>query len=235
MIARALMAIALVASVGIVSPEPVLPPAGVAPATVVSADPMARLHDAVETATRRHVPGAVGSDWVLHRIDRSEPGINGREFIVASGVITTAGAPDTRMRLTGYYDPATGQLGPVSFKLQPAAAAARPADTGWSVQKAVQHAFGEVLPDQDMHFVLESAQASRVEGGGRRFEGSGIGTWGEGDTRFIAFELTLSARGELVEFDYSTPGPGQDNDDVAAQLALEPVSRTGQAAAVPID
>jgi hypothetical protein len=216
-IARALAAIALIASVGFVSPMAEPAPAGGVAKTIVTNDPLVRLHDAVENATHRHVPGASGSDWVLHRVDRSEPGIDGREFIVATGVITTAGAPDTRMRLTGYYDAANGELARVSYKLQPAAPAAPAADTDtdWSVQLAVQHAFAQVLPDQAPSFALDSAQSSRVEGGGRRFEGSGIGTWGSGDARFVAFELTLSARGELVEFDYSTPGLGQDAAYVA--------------------
>jgi hypothetical protein len=214
-IARALAAIALVASVGFVSPMAEPAPAGVAAQTIVANDPLVRLHDAVENATHRHVPGASGSDWVLHRVDRSEPGIDGREFVVATGVITTAGAPDTRMRLTGFYDATTGELARVSHKLQPAAPTALAAETDWSVQMAVQHAFAQVLPDQAPSFALDSAQSSRVEGGGRRFEGSGIGTWGSGDARFVAFELTLSARGELVEFDYSTPGLGEDADYVA--------------------
>ncbi len=215
MIARALAAIALIASVGFVSPMAEPAPAGVVAKAIVTNDPLVRLHDAVENATHRHVPGASGSDWVLHRVDRSEPGIDGREFIVATGVITTAGAPDTRMRLTGYYDAANGELARVSYKLQPAAPSAPAAGTDWSVQQAVQRAFAQVLPDQAPSFALDSAQSSRVEGGGRRFEGSGIGTWDNNDARFVSFELTLSARGELVEFDYSTPGLAEDAEYVA--------------------
>jgi hypothetical protein len=214
-IARALGALALAASIGLVTPrtEPARPGE---PVTVVAIDPLVRLQDAVEVATHHHVPGASGSAWVLHGLDRSERALGGREFIVATGAITTAGAPDTRVRLSGLYDPRTGRLERVSYKLQAATPAPPAEGSGWSVQHAVQQAFGEVLPDEPMHFALDSAQSSRVEGGGRRFEGSGIGTFREGDARFIAFTMTLSARGEMVEFDYSTASPADDAEQVAS-------------------
>lgn len=214
MIARALAALALVASVGFVTPANEPAPT-VGTTIAIAANPATRLQDAVESAAYRHVPGASGSRWVPFSVTRSTPGMDGREIIVATGVITTAGAPDTRVRLTGRYDPATGELARVSYKLQPAMPAVREVGAGWSVQQGVQQAFAEVLPDQPMVFALESAQSSRVEGGGRRFEGSGIGTWRDGDARFVAFTLTLSVRGELVEFDYSTADPGQDAEYVA--------------------
>jgi len=215
-IARGLAALVLIACVGFVAPsaEPARE-AGVTKAGI-AADPVTRLEDAVENAAYRHVPGAAGSSWVPFGVERSEPGMDGREFIVATGVITTAGAPDTRVRLTGHYDPANGELVRVSHKLQPAKPESPSQGSGWSVQQAVQHAFGEVLPDDGILFALDSAQSSRVEGGGRRFDGSGIGTWGDGDARFVAFTLTLSARGELVEFDYSTQGRGEDAGYLAA-------------------
>ena len=212
-IARALGALALVASVGFVTPLSAPSPAL---AAVVAADPQVRLHDAVENATQHHVPGASDSAWVLHAVERSEPGLDGREFVVATGVISTAGAPDTRVRLSGHYNPGTGQLARVSYRLQPSTPDVRDAGAGWSVQHAVEQAFGEVLPDQPMKFALDSAQSSRVEGGGRRFEGSGIGTFDDGDPRFIAFTMTLSSRGEMVEFDYSTTTPADEADQLAA-------------------
>lgn len=98
----------------------------------------------------------------------------------------------------------------------PVAAVPSAADADLGVQRAVQRAFAEVLPDQPMHFALDAVQASPVDGGGQRFEGSGIGTFDEGDGRFIAFTLTLSARGELVEFDYSAATPADDAEQVAA-------------------
>ena len=208
--------IALVASVGLTTPWP-SPEAAAPAAATVALSPEARLHDAVEAATHRHVPGAAGSDWVLHGVKRSAPGLDGRESLVATGVITTAGAPDTRVRLTGLYDPASGQLARVGYRLQPAARLAPAPTVDWSVQQAVQDAFGEVLPDQAVRFALESAQSSRVEGGGRRFDGAGIGTWGDDDARFVSFTMTLSSRGELVEFDYSTQGNQDESGYVAAR------------------
>ena len=91
-----------------------------------------------------------------------------------------------------------------------------PPTPGWSLKQAVEKAFAEVLPDDRMAFALESAQSSRVEGGGHRFEGSGIGTWGEGDTRFIVFTMTLSSQGELVEFDYGSQAGGFEETDAVA-------------------
>lgn len=217
MIARALVALALVASVGFATPWTSPEAAGERSAQAPAVDPLLRLHRAVEQATHRHVPGAAGSGWVLHGVKRSEPGIDGREFIVATGVITAAGAPDTMMRLTGRYDPDTGELTRVSYKLHSSTPTAPSRDAGWSLQRAVQQAFAEVLPDQSIHFALASAQSSRVEGGGRRFEGSGIGTWADSDARFVAFTLTMSARGEMVEFDYRTQGPGEDAVAVAGR------------------
>ena len=110
-----------------------------------------------------------------------------------------------------------GWVMPLAPAPAPAAApAASPVDADLGVQRAVQQAFGEVLPDQPMHFALDSVQASPVDGGGQRFEGSGLGTFGEGDGRFVAFTLTLSARGELVEFDYSTATPADGAEKIAA-------------------
>lgn len=194
--------------------------APVSPAADDSAadDPVARLHAAIEDATRRQVPGTAGSGWVLHSLDRSDASLGGYEHIVATGVITTAGAADTLLRLSGSYDPGTGSLSRVSYRLQaddePAREAAATTAT-WSVQKAVQHAFSEVEPDAGVVFALDSAQSTRVEGGGRRFDGSGIGTWGQGDARFVAFTMTVSRDGELVAFDYSAEGGAVGADYVA--------------------
>ena len=107
----------------------------------------------------------------------------------------------------------TEALAPMAFARDVPA----PVNPEWSVQTAVQEAFTEVLPDQPMRFALESAQSTRVEGGGRRFDGAGIGTFDGGDARFVAFTMMLSAQGELVEFDYQTHGPGDDADVVAAR------------------
>ena len=117
---------------------------------------------------------------------------------------------------------AAGTDAPTSAAMESAtrrhvAGSAAPAPQGgWNLQEAVVQAFAAVLPDEPMAFALQSSQSSRVEGGGRRFEGSGIGTWGEGDARFVVFTLTLSSRGELVEFDYGIPSSdGEDSELVA--------------------
>jgi hypothetical protein len=110
----------------------------------------------------------------------------------------------------------TASVGFVTPWAPPVAPAPTSADADLGVQQAVQSAFGEVLPDHPMHFALDSVQSSPVEGGGKRFDGSGFGTFDGGDGRFIAFTLTLSARGELVEFDYSTATPADDAEQVAA-------------------
>lgn len=109
----------------------------------------------------------------------------------------------------------------VGFVTPPAAVdaavpTAASAQAGVDVQQAVQQAFGEVLPDQRMHFAMDAAQASPVDGGGQRFEGSGIATFNEGEAQFVAFTLTLSSRGELVEFDYSAASTVEDADQMAA-------------------
>ncbi|MFY2762849.1 hypothetical protein [Arenimonas sp. MALMAid1274] len=223
MIARALAGLALVGTVLVAAPWSMNEVAAddtrvLAPVSSAAEAPVTRLHAAIENATRRQVPGAAGSGWVLHTLDRSGPGLGGQEHIVATGVITTPGAPDTELRLTGRYDPDTGELTRVAYRLQPNAERARTlatTDTTWSVQRAVQQAFGEVEPDAGVVFALDSAQSTRVEGGGRRFEGSGIGSWGQGDARFVAFTMTVSRDGELVAFDYSAQ-PGADSPDYVA-------------------
>lgn len=203
--------LALGASVGLVDPGPQAgPSAALDPADAAAAahDPDARLHAAIEAALHAHVPGMAGREWMLHDLERTDAGPGEPAFIVATGALATAGAPETQVRLTGRFDPAAGELRRVAYRLQPSATdehrdppAAEPC---WNVQAAVNHAFTEVLPDEQVAFALGSAESTRVEGGGRRFDGTGIGTWNQGDARFLAFTLTLSSTGELVAFDYST-------------------------------
>ena len=81
------------------------------------------------------------------------------------------------------------------------------ADAAWSVELAVQQALSAQLPGQQVGFALDSAQSTRLEDGGRRFEGFGIGTWGNGEARFVSFTLALSADGQPVAFDYGAEMP----------------------------
>lgn len=223
MIGRVLGLVALGASVGLAEPhlsapaKPALHEERVA--TVATATPReARLHAAIEAALQANVPGMAGRHWVLHDLQGADGAPEAPAFIVATGVVTTPGAPDTQVRLTGRFDPGTGALQRVSYRLQPTPAGAHvepaSAEAGWSVQDAVNHAFTQVLPDERVAFALDSAQSTRVAGGGRRFDGSGIGTWNQSEARFVAFTMTLSATGELVAFDYSTAGEGTGDDVV---------------------
>ena len=208
--ARGLAALALAASLGLVAPG--APDTAAVPADAARAaeaatpvDPTTQLHAAIEAAIHAHVPGAAGRDWVLGRVALTDAPSGAAQYIVATGVVAAPGARDTRVRLTGRYDPDGGGMDRVSYRLEPAGPAASDNATEWSLQRAVNYAFSQVLPDEEVAFALESAQASRVEGGGRRFEGAGIGTWADGEARFVSFAMTFSARGDLVEFDYSTP------------------------------
>ena len=221
--ARGLAALALAASLGLVAPG--APDTAAAPTdragaaeVAVAVDPTRQLHAAIEAAIHAHVPGAAGRDWVLGRVALTDAPSGAAQYVVATGIVAAPGARDTQVRLTGRYDPAGGGMDRVSYRLEPIAAAASDRSTEWTLQRAVNYAFSQVLPDEQVAFALESAQGSRVDGGGRRFEGAGIGTWADGEARFVSFAMTLSARGELVEFDYSTPddfAAGQDLPFVA--------------------
>lgn len=220
MIGRALGIVALVTSAAVAAPW--IHPAdadGLAPVAApreasspASPDPLARVHAAVEEATARHIPGALGSGWVLHRLEQSDPALDGTTRIVASGIIAAPGGPGTNVRLTGRYDDASGQLDRVSYRLHTPAARqhGRPGSEGeasWSVQSAVRQALADAAAEPGLQFALDSAQSLRLEDGGRRFEGHGIGLWQDGEPRFVTFTLQLSADGQPVAFDYGTQEP----------------------------
>lgn len=208
MISRALGLLALAASVGLVTPEASPEPARDRAPAAASVDHDQRLHEALEHAVRLHVPGMSQGQWTLQRVERSTSGADGPVHVFATGRLGSSGSHDTRLQLTGRYDPVSGTLSRLSYKLRPVAPETAAAGPDWRVQDAVQHAFAQVLPDERIQFALTSAESARVEGGGRRFEGSGIGSRGQGEAQFVRFVLTLSARGELVEFDYHM----QDDD-----------------------
>lgn len=227
MSARVLAVLTLAASIGLVAPWMGREPAAVAaPVGAAAADdtPPAEgnaligLHAAVEAAVHEHVPGVGGNHWTLHRLDHSDPDFDGVRRVVAHGLIAAPGSPGTGLQLTGRYDPVSGQLTQVSYRLRPAVvetaaheAGGKPAPT-WNVQRAVQQALSEALPGQAVHFALDSAESTRLQDGGRRFEGFGIGTWGDGGARFVAFTLVLSGDGQPVAFDYGTEADQDDGD-----------------------
>ena len=230
MIARVLSGLTLAAAVGMATPGMVREPAAVSfagdaarhapmPLATLGAEDIA-LHDAVEMAVRDHVPGIAGNDWTLHRLDQTDPDAGGVRRVVAEGVVTPAGGPGTDVRLTGRFDPASGGLTQVAYRLQPPAAARAASGDGharaWSIQASVQQALDEALPGEDVRFALDSAQATRLPDGERRFDGFGIGTWGKGEARFVAFSLVLSKEGRPVAFDYGTEG-GDDEPTMIAR------------------
>jgi hypothetical protein len=214
MTARAFGALTLAASIGLASPwlsapEPAAlpdPTPVAAPATPAEPGVTAekRLRDAVASAAFRHIPGAVGSDWQPDRIDVTDADDAGVQHIVATGTLAAAGDTGTRVRLSGRYDSADGRLSRVSYRLLPVArpmpepASAAPA---WSLQDAVQRSLAQAHPDSEVRFALNSAQASRLDRGGRRFEGFGLAVM-DGETRFVAFTLDLSAQGQSLAFDF---------------------------------
>jgi hypothetical protein len=216
--ARALGSLALAVSMGLASPWWRAPPPA-APAAAASAPdlpgptPEQRLHDAVESAARRHVPGAAGEDWRLDRIDVSDIGDGGVQHIVASGLLASAGDVGTKVRLSGRYDSAAGELSRVSYRLLPASRPLPEPGPAWNLQQAVQQSLAKAHPGVGVSFALDSAQGSRLERGGRRFEGFGLAVV-DGETRFVAFTLDLSAQGQSLAFDFGpedlavTTGPG---------------------------
>lgn len=178
------------------------------------------LPGAVEAAVLRHVPGAAGGSWRLDRLDQSEPDADGARRFVAFGVIAAAGALETRIRLTGRHDPASGRVSQVGYRLQ----AADSSDTRllasrattWNLQSVVQQSLSEALPGQDLRFALDAAEASRLPDGGRIFEGTGLMLAADGEVRFVTFTLGLSADGEPRGFDFGLVDPAS-GDPLAVQ------------------
>jgi len=202
-------------------------PASGAPTTRGAASPSsttaaARVQAAVERAASRHVPGASGRGWVLHQLDQSGPRADGTRRIVARGLLGTPGDPGTHLKMTGIYDPEADVLRRVSYELKAPAQTKPPRETGlapaWSVQSAVQQAMADAAADPSARFALDSAQSLRLEDGGRRFEGVGIGRVQGGEAMFVSFTLELSRDGETVGFDY---GPRLPVADSTAELAAE--------------
>ena len=218
-----MLAAAVLASTSGVTPANAAGPAvtrEASPAT--SASPIARVKAAVERAASLQIPGTRGRGWVLHQLDQSEPRADGSRRIVARGVIGTPGDPGTHVKMVGLYDPAAGVLRWVSYELKAPAQSppARDADLApaWSVQSAVQQALAEATRDPSARFALDSAQSLRLEDGGRRFDGVGIGHLRGGEATFVSFTLQLSPDGETIAFDY---GLQEQLADSGAALAAE--------------
>jgi hypothetical protein len=222
MTARAFGALTLAVSVGLASPwlqapEPARDPQ--VQAEVAVATPQQRLHAALEAAARRHIPGAAASRWTLDRLDLSELGDGGAQHVVATGSIAEPGAPQTRVRLSGHYDPAEGAVSRVRYRLLPAARLAPDVSQApaWSLQDAVEQSLAKAHPEATVRFALDSAQASRLDRGGRRFEGFGLAMLDD-ETRFVAFTLDLSAQGQSLAFAF---GPETDAEDLASAATAD--------------
>lgn len=209
MTARAFGALTLAVSVGLASPwlgggQPEAPAPMTAATLATPASPQARLRTAVETAVRQNIPGAAASDWTPDRLDLSDSDPAGMQHLVATGTLATPGAPETRVRLSGRYDGSAGTLSRISYRLLPGGHLAPDRTVSapaWSLQDAVEQSLAQAHPESTVRFALDSAQASRLERGGRRFEGFGLAVM-DGDTRFVAFTLDLSAQGQSLAFDF---------------------------------
>ena len=224
MTARAFGALTLAVSVGLASPwlqapEPAPDPQPYTQEHAAVATPQQRLQAAVEAAARRHIPGAAASRWTLDRLDLSEFDDSGAQHVVATGSIAEPGAPETRVRLSGHYDPENGAVSRVRYRLLPAARLAPDLSQApaWSLQEAVEQSLAKAHPEATVRFALDSAQASRLDRGGRRFEGFGLAML-NGETRFVAFTLDLSAQGQSLAFAF---GPETDAEDLATATTAD--------------
>lgn len=85
----------------------------------------------------------------------------------------------------------------------------------WTLQSAVQQQLRTGLGGTDVAFSLVSAQSTRLDRGGRRFDGAGLALLDEGDTRFVAFTLSLDADGQVTGFDYGLAAGGETQEELA--------------------
>lgn len=88
---------------------------------------------------------------------------------------------------------------------------------GWTVQGAVQDQLRTELADTQVDFSLVSAQTTRLEHGGRRFDGAGLAQLDGSETRFVAFTLSLDADGEISNFGYGLAAGGETDEVVAVR------------------
>jgi len=86
---------------------------------------------------------------------------------------------------------------------------------GWTVQSTVQDQLRHELAGTDVAFSLVSAQTTRLEYGGRRFDGAGLAQLDGRETRFVAFTLSLDADGEVSHFGYGLAASGETEEVVA--------------------
>lgn len=88
---------------------------------------------------------------------------------------------------------------------------------GWTVQSSVQDQLRADLAGTDVAFSLVSAQATRLDEGGRRFDGAGLAQLDGQETRFVSFSLSVDPDGRVSAFDYGMATSGETDDVLAAR------------------
>ncbi|WP_188665712.1 hypothetical protein [Arenimonas soli] len=88
---------------------------------------------------------------------------------------------------------------------------------GWTVQASVQEQLRADLAGTKVAFSLVSAQATRLDRGGRRFEGSGLAQLDGRETRFVSFSLSVDLDGRVSAFDYGMATSGETDDVLAVR------------------
>lgn len=96
-------------------------------------------------------------------------------------------------------------------------AALATATPGWTVQSSVQEQLRADLAGTRVAFSLVSAQATRLDRGGRRFEGSGLAQLNGRETRFVSFSLSVDLDGRVSAFDYGMATSGETDDVLAVR------------------
>lgn len=88
---------------------------------------------------------------------------------------------------------------------------------GWTVQSSVQEQLRAKLTGTDVAFSLVSAQATRLDEGGRRFDGAGLAQLDGEEVRFVSFSLSVDPDGRVSAFDYGMATSGETDDVLAVR------------------
>ena len=88
---------------------------------------------------------------------------------------------------------------------------------GWTVQSSVQEQRSAKLSGTDVAFSLVSAQATRLDQGGRRFDGAGLAQLDGEEVRFVSFSLSVDPDGRVSAFDYGMATSGETDDVLAVR------------------
>ncbi|MFH1599919.1 MAG: hypothetical protein ABIH12_06575 [Pseudomonadota bacterium] len=88
---------------------------------------------------------------------------------------------------------------------------------GWTVQSSVQEQLSAKFSGTDVAFSLVSAQATRLDQGGRRFDGAGLAQLDGEEVRFVSFSLSVDPDGRVSAFDYGMATSGETDDVLAVR------------------